>query len=841
MIPDVLRAGVWAGCVLSSFVPAQEVQDETPIQIAHAFTNEEEEEPDITELHFRGGVRFASELVEIRADSAVIRVDRDAYHQLRLDVGGDSGLPQRGTTPPDPRRALSSELMVRRFESFLGSLGNTEQLGAEDYRDWFALVRSVYLEGNIVMMNSGVEVFTAESLMFSLPDNRAVFVDAELRLVSQSLSGVERMLVVRAPRLIKQGVRITGRDVSITTCTAGEAHFEVLSSQVEIIERTGEFEVISRGNTLVFSGRPTVPLPDAHFFTGEQSQIPIKGVRATYSEREGFETGVDIGGSANDVGGVLHEALTGRPAYEFRSDWRLGVTYNEERGVPLDGDLTWSAGDLYEGRVRGFYLEEDHGRNLGFIRTNVDGTLITETERSQIHAQNRIRFSDAWTADLTVFAASDPAVYPEFSGAEHLDGEIPETSAVVRHADENRLFTLTGRTNLTTFTYGDDRGLAPSFTEEAPLATYDLYGHSIGSLGDTDILVTSATEAGWWRHEFDPRFATPVMDRTFRFDQELELSAPTSVGPFAIRPYGSARFTYYDNSVSNAEQERWAYDLGISITTRLARTFSSTAPDGSSSGFRHRLYPSVAFGHLFRVDGDPSDYFQFDEIDSLHENGTIRLGVLNLFDRPVAGPSPETDPGRARREMWNIARNPGEFLHVDVAQNFAPISDRDNNGDLLGLFEYEMIWRPMEDWVPIPNLRVLFEGEHDWNTHRSRTMNVAARFGKVLGVNWSAGYRTDEMVRGTLQYGASTDLLGRWRVDGWSAYNLETKQQLDYHAMLTRQDHDWVIRVGVGYSQIRDEVSFNINFQPLFGGLFRQRPRDFAGTYGRGADALLNN
>ena len=839
MIPGMLRGGIWFGCLSSSLVPAQEVQDETPVQFVHFNTDQDEADPDITELFFRGGVRFASDVIEMRADAAVIRVDRDAYYQL-TGLEESSGLPRRGTTPPDPRRTLSPDLMVRRFESFLGSLGNTKTLGAENYRDWFALLRSVYLEGNIVMMNAGVEVLTADSLMFSLPDNRAVFEGVELRLVSQSSAGVERMLVVRAPRLVKQGVRITGRDVSITTCTAGEAHFEVLSAQVEIIERSDEFEVFSRGNTLAFSGRPTVPLPDAHFFTGEQSEIPIKGLRARYSEREGFETGIDIGGSANDVGGALHEFITGRPAHEFRSDWRLGATYNEVRGAPLDGDLTWSAGSLYEGRVRGFYLEEDHGPNLGFIRTYLDGTLITETERSMIDAQNRIRFSDTWTADLTVFAASDPAVYPEFSGAEHLDAEIPETSAVIRHADENRLFTLTGRTNLTSFTYGDDRSLAPSFTEEAPLATYDLFSHPVGSFGNTDVLLSSSTEAGWWRHEFDPRFAAPVMDRTFRFDQKLELATPSSVGPFAIRPYGSARFTYYDNSVTADELERWALDAGVSITTRLARTFTSTTPDGGTASFRHRMYPSVAFGHQFQVDGTPSDYFQFDGIDRLDENALIRLGVLNLFDRSETGPK-ANDPNGLRRDAWNLTRNPGEFFHLDLAQNLLPISDRDNNGELLGLFEYEMIWRPKEVWVPVPNLRVLLEGEHDWNNHRARTMNVAARFGKVLGVNWSAGYRTDEMVRGTVQYGASADMLGRWRMDGWSAYDLETEQQLDYNAMLTRQDHDWVIRVGIGYSQIRDEVSFNINFQPLFGGLFRERPRDFAGTYGRGPDALLNN
>ena len=38
---------------------------------------------------------------------------------------------------------------------------------------------------------------------------------------------------------------------------------------------------------------------------------------------------------------------------------------------------------------------------------------------------------------------------------------------------------------------------------------------------------------------------------------------------------------------------------------------------------------------------------------------------------------------------------------------------------------------------------------------------------------------------------------------------------------------------------IREETSFNIEFQPLFGGLFRQRNRDFEGLSGGGPDSLF--
>jgi hypothetical protein len=280
------------------------------------------------------------------------------------------------------------------------------------------------------------------------------------------------------------------------------------------------------------------------------------------------------------------------------------------------------------------------------------------------------------------------------------------------------------------------------------------------------------------------------------------------------------------------EQERLALDAGVSITTRLSRTFNWVDSQGQATGFRHTMHPSLSFGHLYQVGGMPSDFHQFDSIDRLNENSLIRLGLLNRFQALESTPdSPSDDPGNP----WADTVRHSESLFIDLAQNFIPISERDNAGQRLGLLEYELIWRPFVG----PDLRLLFEGEHDWNTDQARTMNAAIRLDRVLGVNWTAGYRTDHMVRGAIQYGAATNLLGRWTLQGRGAYDLQTEQALDYHAFLTRRDHDWVIRVGVSFSQIRDETSVTVDFQPLFGGLFRPRSDDFAGMYGRGPDAIL--
>ena len=78
-------------------------------------------------------------------------------------------------------------------------------------------------------MRSGTEVIRAERLWLSPLDDRMVIEGAELRYITIDREGRERVFTVRGDRVTRQGPRFWGRDLSITSCTAGEPHFEVIS------------------------------------------------------------------------------------------------------------------------------------------------------------------------------------------------------------------------------------------------------------------------------------------------------------------------------------------------------------------------------------------------------------------------------------------------------------------------------------------------------------------------------------------------------------------------------------------------------------------------------------
>ena len=777
------------------------------------------------------GIRFVTGTTEIRADHAVLVQDVDGRSQLLGESQREAALPRRSVPLPTPRRELDEKVLRARLDGFLRSVqrgrppqaaGRTQVSGV-DLDPFLQQLRSVYLEGNVIVVQNGVETARCRRLYFSLLDDRAIFEDVELRFASPDNRGNERLVVVRAPRLVRQGLRTLGRDLSITTCTAGEPHVELLSGEAEILERGDQLEIRTRGNHLAFSGVRLLPLPSYSFFTGEQSEIPIKGASAGYSSKEGMQAGLIFGTTWNRLGGSLHQAITGRDASEFRGDWELGVGWIEKRGYPVKGTVEYRAEGLYRGRTDGFVLD-DSGENIRSIRNYYDGRPVTTSQRDLVRSENRFHLSPTTDLDLKLHQGSDPAVFSEFFERRYYEDEPPESSVYLRSAADNRLFTTKARFNLDGWSYTDAKALAPGFREELPLATYDLFSQPLGELPTgTPLLLTSSTSAGYLRTDWDATNPTQSDDDTFRVDQEFQLATPFTWGPVGLRPFAGARATYYDETNVQETDTRLAFEAGVQAGTRFMRTWSWLDADGERKAIRHVISPTITWVDRWRVDGNPVDYRQFDATDSLDETNEIRFDILNRFQKMRKLSDPRT------KQTLTEAH---DFLWLDLAQTVLP-----NEPDHLGLFEYELLIRTDFEWALLPRPEFLVEGEYDWNRRKYRTANYGVSFGPVIGIDWRAEYRTDETSRGELHYGASTRFFGRWLAGGGSIYDFDQHQVSSYVADLVRVDHDWRIVLRLGYDTIGEETSLSINFEPTLGGLVKQREsRLLAGSrlYGGG-------
>jgi hypothetical protein len=768
---------------------------------------------DYDELHLLSGFRFLAPglKLEVRGTNALILVDREAWRPL-LDDPSTSALPRRGIAPPDPRRRLSPEETRARLDRTLLAVGRPEGVPAtRETEQAIDLIRYLYFEGGVTVVRDGLEVMRCDRMWLSPLDDRIVVENAELRYVSGT--GHLNQLIVRGPKLVKQGGRWTGRDVTVTTCTAAEPHAALAAGEVEIIERDREFEVIVRGQTLQLGGTSVLPLPDAHIFTGSQSEFPIKSAGAGYSGKEGAKGAIVVGMPWNKAGGRLHNWLLGRPEHEFRGEWELGVGWIEERGVPLEGAFSYSAQGLYEGRTEGFWLD-DRGTDLREIQANFDGSPIDNDNRGLVRSQNRVHFGTAAHLDLVAFHAADPAVYSEFFGGDYRTAEVPETSAYFHAADGNRLLTVGTRFNLDEFSYRDDRALAERFVEELPVLTFHWLAQPLAETPwGTPIVVDMVTEIGQRRSDYDDLATTRVSDRTLRADQTVELSAPFHLGPLYFRPFGAARGTFYDNALDGESEGRVAFDAGVQLGTRLSRTWSWQEEDGPH-GVRHVVAPRVSYLNRFRVDDDPSEFFTFDASDALREQQLVRVELRNLVQTMVPGESGKKEPR--------------DFVFLDLAQDLFPDEDRDNAGETLGLFYYDLLLRPRFSWLSLQTFALAVYGDHDWQDGM-RTFDAEVQAGRIAGITWTGDYRTDSLVDGAVGLTASTRLMDRWDIYAGSQRDLDLDEWLSYSFGLRRNDHDWSILLSANYNPYSDETTFQLSFMPRFGGMGPRRDR-FAGA-----------
>ena len=781
---------------------------------------------DYYEVQAQGGFRFnvAALGLTVRGDNLLILHDLETM-QGAIDRGRRRGLPTRGLPTPSPRRRMSPDAIRRRLQRTLATVGEApapssdadNSIGDEVLR----LFRYLYCEGDIVVVKRGVEVLRCDRMWISPIDDRIVVENAEMRYEITNGSG-QQELVVRGPRLTKQGPRWVGEDLTLTTSTATSPSAALHVGEAEIIERPGEFEVISRGQTIQLGGVDLLPIPDARIFTGSQSSFPIKSVSGGYSNRLGAQVGVVFGTPWNQTGGAMHRWLTGRPADEFRGEWELGVGWIQERGATLEPKLTYAVPGLYEGWIEGFHLN-DGGANVREIRNNLDGSLVDETLRTVARTANRIHLGEQTHLDLQAFQSSDPAIYSEFYIGPYRQDELPETSAYLHHADENHLLTIGTRFNLNDFSYRDDRALADRFIEELPVVTYQWLAQPVATTPwDTPIVLDLETQIGQRRSTYDDRASTRTNDRSLRADQHIELSAPFRIGPFNLRPYTSGRGTFYDNTPTGDAEERVAMEAGIQVGTRLSRSWSWHRQDGERDGFRHVIAPRLTYRNRYNVDDSPNELFQYDDVDitrlrrlgydtvdQLTERELVRLEVRNLVQKMV-----DTERGRQPRDV----------IFVDLAQDVLPNSDRDNNGDLLGLFFYDLLFRPNVEWLPFDRVALAHYGDLDWK-RGVQTSDTEVTVGPVAGLDWTVEYREDNQLEGVLGVGARTEVFGRWTLFGRAQRDIERNELLNYSFGISRRDQNWIIGVSAAYNPFIDEATFRLDFQPTFAGMRGRRSR----------------
>ncbi len=757
---------------------------------------------------FRGYFRLNWRDLKVSAKEAVLYLDRDEYQELIGKLRKKSGPPKRDLLAPvDQKRFLDAAVLKK-----LEEMGVVENGG----RKWdvkaplsterlLRLAKGIFAQGDVVVEQGGVHIFRASSFSLSLDSDRMLFKDVTIRLPRgrPPLKG-QNPFFLRCKEATQQGKRLVARGAVLTTCVAGKPHFDISSRKLVVFLHKDLTEFQGLGNSLNLSGLPSVPLPNYHYYSNQETWVPLKGFRAGVTDRWGEFAFPVFGGRWNDLGQWAIRQL-GEGDERFEGEWLLRTGWSRKRGSPLDGTLKYRYGEIWRGELNAFYLD-DQGQDRRAMRRQLDGTPIRPGDRGFIRTKNRIQLRKNLRLDLKAFQASDPASYVEFRASSLHEEEIPETSFDLRYAKDNVLARVTGRDTLQDFNYDDATRLTQKFLSERPYGRFQLFSQPLAQLGDFAPLVLDVSAgAGLLRNRFDDHVTSSQVEQALRVDGQVELSSPFVWGDFAIRPFALVRETWYSDSPGGRSKNRKAFEAGAAFSTRFEREFGVESAMFRLHGLRHEVIPEVRVFHRFLVDRSPGDYYQFDEGDALDEFSALDVGVLQ------------------RLMTLDSRGKPHEWMWLDLTQRFFPNRHRDNNGDRLGIFAFEWVFRPSR------TLRFLVEGERDWNRGDFKTRNIGMAIEPIPGWSLAGEWRSGLDRDGEGSFTTGVMFWQRWSVNYGTIYDFDQSRFRTSSVVLARRDHDWTLVFRFDKDQIVGDTRFFIQFLPNFLGMGGQGPKYIAG------------
>ncbi len=757
---------------------------------------------------FRGYFQLQWKELKVSAQEAVLALDRDEYQTLVEGLSKKVGAPRRGWIPPVDQKSFLNAAILKKLEGMgVRSLGDKKWKTRDPLSTnrLLRLAKGLFASGHVVVEQGGVHIFRAKSFSISLDSDRMHFEGVTIRLPrgKPPLKGKNPFLL-RCENATQQGNRLVARDAVLTTCVAGKPHFDISSKKLVVFLHKDVTEFQGLGNALSFSGLPAIPLPDYHYYSNQETWVPLKGFRAGVTDRWGEFVFPVFGGRWNDLGQAA-VGLFGDGAERFEGEWRLRGGWSRKRGSPFDGTLTYRYGNLWKGELNAFYLD-DQGHDRRAMRRQLDGNPIQPGDRGFLRTKNRIQLDKNLRLDVKVFQASDPASYVEFRASSLHEEELPETSLDLRYAKNNLLARITARENLQDFNYDDASRLTPKFLSERPYGKLNLFSQPLMQLGEHAPLVLDfSLGSGFLRNRFDDHAPVSMVEQAFRTDMEIELSTPFLWEDFAFRPYTLIRDTWYSDSPGSKSKNRKVLEAGGAISTRFEREFGVESAFFRLHGLRHEIIPEVRFFQRFLVDREPGDYFQFDEVDALDEFSALDFGILQRF------------------MTLDAKGKPYEWMWLDLTQRIHPNRNRDNGGDRLGLFAFEWIFRPSR------TLRFLVEGERDWSRGDYKTRNIGMTVEPILGWNLAGEWRSGRDRDGEGSFATGVQFWQRWSVNYGTIYDFDQSRFRTSSVALVRRDHDWSLVFRFDKDQIVGDTRIFIQFLPNFLGIGRNGPNYIAG------------
>ena len=386
----------------------------------------------------------------------------------------------------------------------------------------------------------------------------------------------------------------------------------------------------------------------------------------------------------------INQGMTGETHLDYRS----------ERGVGVGQDFKWNTGgDKHKGKLQTYYLNDDKP-----IDDDEDAaTSDVDDQRYRIRIQDQILVTERDLVLMRGHYLSDTDIIEDFFEDEFREERQPDNFVSYTHLESEYTAGLIVRSRLNDFYDSVNR---------LPEGTLDIFR---SQLGDSAFFHESVSSAAFIEQVFKDGSSKDDFD-SFRLDSSHTLLRPDKhFGFLTLIPRVGLRGTYYSTT-----RELRTVAAGASVTSNIVVSGSVTnigvtsvpssntvtrSVDGDSDfrglvelGFetsfkafkvwesafgarRHIVEPFANYTLVPEPSLTPDELPQFDDIDKLGEQQTMKFGVRNKYQsRHEAGPfdiidaevftvydfNAEGDEDALEDLFWDIEIQPTEHVRIDA-------------------------------------------------------------------------------------------------------------------------------------------------------------------------------
>jgi len=698
----------------------------------------------------------------------------------------------------------------------------------------------IYAEGNVTMRREN-DFLIADRIFEQMTEDRGIIIDGKIKTTVQSrqedktsdentgsrskksktsaLEGLPAHVTAEEIHHVDKG-QYELKNGQITTCGYGHPHYHFKGKKIRLIQSKEHNIVSSKHNSFYLGQYPLAYFPYISLDIQEKEKL-LKDWEFGSSSRFGtfIRTDWDL------------YAATGGRQKEW-SDLILKMDYLQERGIGTGFDFGYRGQDLF-GTVDTYYLN-DHGEY------DINRIPVDEEDRGSILWRHRQMFPQDIRMDLEYSYLSDPRFLREYFQHEFKTEKDHETAFYLRKIQDNRAATFLVNQQFNGFDTTVDSLREKTYAERLPEVKYQIISEP---LLDNRMLFSSESSATYFNNSVEQSddssknnqtlsgFTSGVVNEAIdtqpvtRIDSVSRLSFPFQPWFFNVKPFVEGRVTGYTESIDTSTEGfrengdvtgRFIPSLGLDWSSTHWRSYSAYNDFFRINRLRHVFIPELRYIYSPFVTRDPSELYQYDEIDALDSSQMLVMGVKNKL---------QTKRGKPGYEKTV------DFIDFNIDYYMFPTNSGIYTEGINGIIVRNDNFINLDFRCQLTDIIAFVSERNEFNTEDFQfdVLSYGTELYNPPDWQFFIGHRFIRDISSTIMLAADYQINEKWSIMGREKYDLksslsddddtdddrsEESKNLKTSFVLSRYFHDWIGSITLELDPIRNDNSYRFDITP---------------------------